>query len=98
MQTNTATINPGDRIRLVVLDVDFGTIDGRTLTTRVTRRYDWTGADPAHMCNAEVCETCCDGAIRTATRRVLGTGVGKATATLPAASITLLRDGQSVAR
>lgn len=97
MQTNTATINSGDRIRLVVLDVDFGTIDGRPLTTRVTRRYDWTGADPSHMCNADVCETCTNGAIRTATRRVLGTGVGKATQARPAV-ITLLRDGQSIAR
>ena len=93
MQT---TITPGTRIRLVVLDVDFGSVNGRPRSTRVTRRYDWTGVDPAHMCNAELCETCTDGAIRTALRR-LEPGVGKATATLPA-TITLLRDGQSVAR
>lgn len=95
MQT---TITPGSRIRLVVMDVDFGSVNGRPRSTRVTRRYDWTGADPAHMCNADVCETCTNGAIRTARRR-LEAGVGKATATLPAAAtITLLRDGQSVAR
>lgn len=88
MQT---TIKTGDRIRLVVLDVDFG----NGISTRVTRRYDWTGITPAHMCNAEQCETCCDGAIRTAQRR-LEPGSGKATATMP--TITLLRDGQSVAK
>jgi hypothetical protein len=92
MQKNTATIVSGDRIRLVVLDVDFGA----GVSTRVTRRYDWTGADPEHMCNADVCETCTEGAIRTARRR-LEPGVGKATATMPA-TITLLRDGQSVAK
>ena len=78
----------GDRIRLVVLDVDLG--DG--LSTRVSRRYDWTGDNPAHMCIAPQCKPCCDGATRTAIRR-LGAGVGKTNA-----AITLLRDGQSVAR
>lgn len=91
MQT-TSTIVPGDRIRLVVLDVDFG----NGIATRVTRRYEWTGVDPEHMCKPELCETCSDGAIRTARRR-LEPGVGKATATMPV-TVTLLRDGQSVAR
>jgi hypothetical protein len=87
MNTTSTTLNPGDRIRLVVLNVD---IDGHE--ERVTRRYDWTGTDPVHMCNADVCETCAGGAIRTATRRI-GAGAGKANA-----AVTLLRDGQSVAR
>ncbi len=78
----------GDRIRLVVLDVDFGA----GLSTRVSRRYDWTGSEPVHKCIADLCETCCDGAIRTAIKR-LGPGAGKASA-----AITLLRDGQSIAR
>lgn len=78
----------GDRTRLVVFDVQHP--DGPA--TRISRRYDWTGPSPEHMCVPDTCETCRDSVTRTVARR-LGGGIGKTTAAM--ASITVLRDGQS---
>ncbi len=93
----TIQINDGDRIRLVVLNVN--TFEGNS--TNVTLRYGWTGAEPTHSCVADVCPFCTGQAIKIAARRFVSQGSDPremVEAINTGGSVELLRDGQSTAR
>ncbi len=93
----TIQINDGDRIRLVVLNVN--TFEGDS--TNVTLRYNWTDAEPAHSCVADVCPFCTSQAIKIAARRFVPQGGDPremVKAINSGGSVELLRDGQSTAR
>lgn len=93
----TMRINDGDRIRIVVLNVN--TMAGDS--TNVTLRYGWTGFNPDHMCVAEVCELCGDEAVKIAARRFVANGSTAremAEVISTTGSIELLRDAQSTAK
>lgn len=90
-------INEGDRIRLVVLNVN--TFEGDS--TNVTLRYGWPVTGVEHSCIADVCNFCTSQAIQIAARRFVPRGTSTkemVEAITTGGSVELLRDGQSTAR
>lgn len=96
--TSTSTRNPGDRIRMVRMNVTVQTEQGQLIDQEVTVKHAWPdGGELVHMCNADMCESCTGLAGRKALRRLEVAGkVARSAA--KATAFEVLRDRQTVAR
>ncbi len=81
---------PGDRIRLVVLGVEMN--DGSTVSASL--RIPWTGFDPEHSCDPDLCTECVTEA---QAKAIAKANKGSRSRKIqPTGAVTLLRDKQSV--
>jgi len=85
-----STPRSGDRIRLVVLGVEMN--NGETITASL--RIPWTGFNPEHLCDADLCDSCVTEAQSKAT--IKANKGSRSRSIQPIGAVTLLRDGQSV--